>query len=122
MGFWNYLGLAALANFLFGKKDRTVCDIEPKKFNPPYVEPGLRARIEKLERFRRHFNATHPNCDYNDLTRDELEDLRDEYVDMECDDIGCGCGYDAGYGYNSDPDYGCGCDSGYDYDSDDANY
>ena len=41
---------------------------------------------------------------------------------MECDDIGCGCGYDAGYGYNSDPDYGCGCDSGYDYDSDDANY
>lgn len=99
MEFWNYLGLAIVAKYIFGKKEHTdyydqykydhenTCD--PDMYIDTDNTDELYARMENLskrmDQLENRINKKNLSFKEYDQLRDELEDLRDDYDDLESD-------------------------------------
>ncbi len=96
MGFWDYLGMAIVARYIFGKKKSHINDSETyaryydaEMFRDRQQEAELDARVNNLSN---RISALERNLDSMDSTspgyetlRDDIETLRDDFDDLETD-------------------------------------
>lgn len=89
MSFWNYLGLACLFDFLFGKKKQSHATNYTDDYYPHVRDAELNERYDSLSERINELESRLDNIGYDSDLYDELEDeidlLHDELDEIESD-------------------------------------